>query len=121
MAAGSDDRMARVLRMSRLLALGLIGVFFPAVAAPSAEPDWRPIARQCAAEIDLKSHCTTSCDNQLWPQYVRCVLHRVYGNQVNHARSEACIDRIWDERVRQQTCSLCGDPVKDTFDCLGAK
>jgi hypothetical protein len=85
--------------------------------AQAQESIWRPVARQCAAEIDAQAGCG-SCGG-LWPQWAECTIKRVYGRQVSEWVTKACINQIQARRNQQHACAACGDPVADVVRCVG--
>ena len=83
---------------------------------------WRPVERECADAINRQAGgCPTSCDNRLWPLYTRCIVKKVYGDQIPAARLEACMQSIWDRRWAEKTCAACGDPIGEAIRCAGGE
>lgn len=99
-------------RWAWMIAVGCAGF---AVAAQAQT--WRPIARQCAEEIDAKTGCR-SCGG-LWPSWADCAVDRFYRGAVPEVRVRACIKQVYAERLRTRACNACGDPVADVFRCVG--
>lgn len=93
------------------------------VAAPLAHAQsWRSVERECAEVINRQAGgCPTSCDGRFWPLYTRCVVKRVYGDQIPAARLDACMQPIWDRRWAEHTCNACGDPVAEAIRCAGGE
>ena len=80
---------------------------------------WRPIARQCAEEINQQLHCA-SCGGA-WPMWVDCTVQRAYGGQIDNTRLQQCKQAIWDRRIAERTCAMCGDPVAESIRCAGGE
>jgi hypothetical protein len=95
----------------------MIAVCYVGLAVAAQAQTWRPIARQCAEEIDAKTGCG-SCGG-LWPSWADCAVDRFYRGAVPEARVRSCIKQIYAERLRTKPCNACGDPVADVFRCVG--
>jgi hypothetical protein len=78
---------------------------------------WRPVVRECAAEINRQAGCA-SCGT-MWPFWMRCAVPRLYGNQVSSATLESCLQKVWDRRLVEHDCAMCGDPAADVISCIG--
>jgi hypothetical protein len=96
-----------------VLTAAALGIFAFAAAAHAQE--WRPIARQCAAEIDAKAGCG-SCGG-LWPAWSRCTVERFYHGAIPAARVEPCLRQVGEIRAREHACDACGDPVAAVIHC----
>lgn len=105
------------MRAVIVAALALAGVAGGAAAAPAQS--WRPIARQCAKEINAKVGCG-SCGG-LWWAWAECTVARVYGDSVPRARVEWCVQRVYADRLASHACNACGDPVDDVLRCIGGR
>ncbi len=101
--------------MSFVLAAGLIS---PTVAV--ADYPWRPIARDCAEEIN-QLHCPNggTCGD-MWGSWAACAIRRLHGDAIPQERINQCYQRIWDERHTKHLAANKGDPVADMFQCTGS-
>jgi hypothetical protein len=106
--------------MSRLIFAILAAAVLIPLPVQAQESAWRPAVRQCAEIIDREQHCTTACDNALWPSYVSCAIGKLRLN-IPADRIEACARRVSEQRKAQRACELCGDPAQSFFTCLNAK
>lgn len=89
-------------------------------AAPVHAQSWRPFAKDCIREIDQAAHCG-ACSGS-WPLWTKCIAQRAYGNQIPQATLKDCMQRVWDRRIEERKCALCGpDPVAESLKCAGAE
>jgi hypothetical protein len=90
------------------------------VALPAHAQSWRPIERQCAHEINQVTGAGAPSAGS-WPLWTECTVQRAYGNQIDPTRLKDCMQRIWDRRLEQRTCAVCGDPVAESIKCAGGE
>lgn len=78
---------------------------------------WGPAMTECVQEVERTHPGNTSGS---WPIWTRCAVARTYGNRIPAAKLDACIQKIWDRRLREKTCALCGnDPAAEAIQCAG--
>lgn len=70
---------------------------------------WRPVARRCAEEMGRTAAA--------WPLWVQCTVSKAFPN-VSRARTQQCIRRVEEVRMRERECDACGDPVGDVVSCV---
>jgi hypothetical protein len=99
--------LARGLCLTALLAAPL------SAQAQTAEP-WRPIARQCADEINARFSCA-SCAG-LWPYWSICTVQRVYGSAVPQQTVSDCINHVSAAYTGKSLAY--GDRVGDVMRCV---
>jgi hypothetical protein len=97
-------------RFALILCAGLCAV--PALAQSQT---WRPVARQCAEEVDRQAHCA-ACGSE-WPEWTRCLNARL--RQVPPTLLEECIKRTEASRAAARTAAMVGDPVAQAWYCAG--
>src|SRR5215467_10297857 len=102
---------------THLFAVTLAGLWImPAHATPGTEP-WRPVARQCADEINQEAHCN-SCSG-LWWKWAMCAAKRYYGPGLDLAKLEHGVAEVEASRKAKHMYGNMGDPVRDVFVYLG--
>lgn len=89
-------------------------------AAGYAQHPWSPIARQCGEAAAEQMHAQTGCAGcaGAWPSGAMCAVNAYFQGAIPVARTKACIDRVWYQRLQSQTCNACGDPISDVFVCV---
>jgi hypothetical protein len=78
------------------------------VAATAHAQTWRPITRQCSAQLGEQGG--------KWPLWAQCTIARAFPH-TDPTRVQRCIAQVTKIRERTHACNLCGDPVRSVIDC----
>ena len=106
--------MRRECGMRTIILAALLCVASSVVHAQSLQV----VERQCIDDVNRRLHCA-SCGGA-WPNYVRCINQRALHLPTD--RVEACMQVIWDHRLEQRTCALCGpDPIDESIACASGQ